>query len=47
LSNERAGLILHDRERPPAQPALQMLDAADFDLLRPHLVTIEWPGSLS
>lgn len=26
---------------PPSNRLLQMLDAADFDLLRPHLITIE------
>ncbi|WP_349643529.1 hypothetical protein [Bradyrhizobium diazoefficiens] len=26
---------------PPPNRLLQMLDAADFDMLRPHLITIE------
>lgn len=26
---------------PPPNRSLQMLDAGDFDLLRPHLITIE------
>jgi hypothetical protein len=36
-----AGLILHDASGPPPNRLLQMLHAADFDLLRPHPIEIE------
>ena len=38
---ERAGLTCMTASGHPPNQLLQMLDAADFDLLRPHLVQIE------
>ncbi len=38
--DERTRWISHER-KPAAKQLLQMLDVADFDLLRPHLVTVE------
>lgn len=38
---ERAGIDLHDRERPSVQSVAANARCGTFDLLRPHLATVE------
>jgi hypothetical protein len=47
LQMQRAGSIPHERKRHTPNQLLQMLDAADFNLLRPISPRLEWSGKLS